>query len=60
MSVQPAEYYEDPLDPQRIVRELPDRERTNFLADYRAALDGARHPAGWDICGASCGSGAEW
>jgi hypothetical protein len=47
MSVQPAEYYEDPLDPQRIVRELPDRERTNFLADYRAALDGARDPAGW-------------
>ena len=47
MSAQPAEYYEDPLDPQRIVRELPDRERTNFLADYRAALDGARDPAGW-------------
>jgi len=47
MSAQPAEYYEDPLDPQRIVRELPDRERANFLADYRAALDGARDPAGW-------------
>ncbi len=47
MSAQPAEYYEDPLDPQRIRRELPDRECANFLAAYRAALDGARDPAGW-------------
>ena len=49
MSAQPAEYYEDPLDPQRILRELPDRERANFLAAYRAALDGARDPAGWQL-----------
>ncbi len=47
MSAQPAEHHEDPLDPQRILRELPDRERTNFLAAYREALDGARDPAGW-------------
>ena len=47
MSAQAAEYDEDPLDPQRIFRELPDRERANFLAEYRAALDGARDPAGW-------------
>jgi len=47
MSAQPAKHHEDPLDPQRILRELPDRERTNFLAAYREALDGARDPAGW-------------
>jgi hypothetical protein len=47
MSAQPAGYHEDPLDPERILRELPDRERTNFLAAYREALDGARDPAGW-------------
>ncbi len=47
MSAQPVEHHEDPLDPQRILRELPDRERGNFLAAYREALDGARDPAGW-------------
>ena len=36
-----------PLDPQRIFRELPSRERANFLAAYREALDGARDRAGW-------------
>ena len=46
-TTQPAEYFEDPLDPQRILRELPGRERANFLAAYREALDGARDPAGW-------------
>jgi hypothetical protein len=47
MSAQPAEHHEDPLDPQRILRELPDPERVSFLAAYREALDGARDPAGW-------------
>jgi Family of unknown function (DUF6247) len=47
MSAQPAEHFEDPLDPQRILRELPDREHAHFLAAYREALDGARDPAGW-------------
>ena len=47
MSAQPGEHHEDPLDPERILRELPDRERANFLAAYREALDGARDPAGW-------------
>jgi hypothetical protein len=47
MSAQPVEHHEDPLDPQRILRDLPDRERANFLAAYREALDGARDPAGW-------------
>ena len=47
MNAQVAEHYEDPLDPQRILRELPAREHANFLAAYREALDGARDPAGW-------------
>jgi hypothetical protein len=47
MSAELAEYQEDPLDPQRILLELPDRERGGFLAAYREALDGARDPAGW-------------
>src|ERR1700722_10051778 len=48
MSAQPAEQHlEDPLDPQRILRELPGQERANFLVAYREALDGARDPAGW-------------
>jgi len=47
MSAQPAEPHEDSLDPQRILRELPDPERANFLTAYQEALDGARDPAGW-------------
>ena len=47
MAAEPVEHYEDPLDPQRIFRELPGRERADFLAAYREALDGARDPAGW-------------
>jgi hypothetical protein len=46
MSAQPAER-EDPLDPERILRALPGRERENFLGQYREALEGARDPAGW-------------
>jgi hypothetical protein len=47
MAAQLVEHYEDPLDPQRILQELPGHERANFLAAYREALDGARDPAGW-------------
>ena len=47
MVAEPVEYHEDPLDPQRILRELSNQERANFLAAYREALDGARDPAGW-------------
>jgi Family of unknown function (DUF6247) len=39
--------HQDPLDPERILRELPERERENFLSQYREALDGAQDPAGW-------------
>ena len=38
---------ENPLDPERILRALPERERETFLAQYRRAVDGARDPAGW-------------
>jgi len=38
---------EDPLDPERILRVLPDREHETFLAQYRQAVDGAHDPAGW-------------
>ncbi|MGD0604272.1 MAG: DUF6247 family protein [Streptosporangiaceae bacterium] len=38
---------EDPLDPERILRALPDRERETFLAEYRRVVDSAHDPAGW-------------
>jgi hypothetical protein len=48
MSALPADpQHQDPLDPERILRELPERERESFLSQYREALDGARDPAGW-------------
>jgi hypothetical protein len=46
MSALPAEH-EDPLDPERIMRALPERERETFLAQYRQAVDGAHEPSGW-------------
>jgi len=43
MTALPADpQHQDPLDPERILRELPERERENFLSQYREALDGAR------------------
>ena len=36
---------EDPLDPESILRALPERERETFLAEYRRAIDGAHDPA---------------
>src|SRR5579859_7023414 len=49
MSALPADppQREDPLDPERILRALPERERETFLAEYRRALDDARDPADW-------------
>jgi hypothetical protein len=38
---------EDPLDPERILRSLPERERETFLAEYRRAVEEARDPARW-------------
>jgi hypothetical protein len=46
MTAQPAER-EDPLDPQRILDELPEGERGFFLSQYREAVERARDPAGW-------------
>jgi hypothetical protein len=44
----PAEHEDDdPLDPLRILGELPAGERATFLEAYRRAVDGARDPAGW-------------
>ena len=48
MSALPADQeQENPLDPERILRVLPDPERETFLKQYRRAVDGARDPAGW-------------
>ena len=48
MTALPAEPpREDPLDPERIIRALPEIERATFLAQYRRAVDVARDPAGW-------------
>ena len=48
MSALPAgPQHQDPLDPERILRERPERERESFLSQYREALDGAWDPAGW-------------
>jgi len=45
---------EDPLDPERILRALPHRERETFLAEYRRAVDSASsgwmRPRGWCVC----------
>ena len=38
---------EDPLDPERILRALPERERETFLAQYQRAVDTEHDPAGW-------------
>lgn len=46
VTAQPIEE-DDPLDPERILNDLPEHERGNFLDAYRAALAGARDPAGW-------------
>ncbi len=46
VSAQPVER-EDPLDPQRILDQLPADERGFFLDQYREALENARDPGGW-------------
>jgi hypothetical protein len=46
VSAQPAER-DDPLDPQRILDDLPVDERRFFLDQYREAVDNARDPADW-------------
>ena len=47
MTALPASSQEDPLDPERILAALPERERESFLVVYREAVEGARDPSGW-------------
>ena len=44
MTAQPTE---DPADPLVILRELPEREREEFLRQYHRAVDAAHDPAGY-------------
>ena len=44
MTAQPAE---DPADPQVILRDLPQRERDEFLRQYHQAVAAAYDPAGY-------------
>ena len=45
MPVDPQQ--EDPLDPEGILRKLPERERDSFLRAYQEAIAEAQDPAGW-------------
>lgn len=38
---------EDPNDPEVILRDLPERERAQFLRQYHQAVDAAHDPAGY-------------
>jgi Family of unknown function (DUF6247) len=38
---------EDPNDPQVILRDLPEQERSQFLRQYHEAVDAAHDPAGY-------------
>ena len=46
MSAEPVQV-EDPSDPEVILRDLPERERGQFLRQYHEAVDGAHDPAGY-------------
>lgn len=46
MSAQPV-HRPDPEDPGEILRVLPERWHAEFLAEYRAALEGAREVRHW-------------
>lgn len=47
MSAEPISLHEDPLDPERILSDLPGEDREFFLAQYREAAEDAVNPAGW-------------
>ena len=42
-----AQPTEDPADPLVILRDLPERERGEFLRQYHRAVDAAHDPAGY-------------
>jgi Family of unknown function (DUF6247) len=46
MSAEPVQP-EDPNDPEVILRDLPQRERAEFLRQYHQAVDEAHDPAGY-------------
>jgi O-succinylbenzoate synthase len=46
MSAEPVRD-EDPSDPEVILRDLPERERAEFLRQYHQAIEAARDPAGY-------------
>jgi hypothetical protein len=46
MSAEPVQV-EDPDDPEVILRDLPERERGQFLRQYHEAVDAAHDPAGF-------------
>jgi Family of unknown function (DUF6247) len=45
MTAQPMEY---PSDPLVILRDLPEREREEFIRQYHLAVDAAHDPAGYE------------
>jgi transcriptional regulator with XRE-family HTH domain len=42
-----ADLAQDPNDPEVILRDLPERERAEFLRQYHEAVDAAHDPAGY-------------
>ena len=46
MSAEPVQV-DDPNDPAVILRDLPDRERAEFLRQYHEAVDAAHDPVGY-------------
>lgn len=46
MSAEPV-HVEEPDDPEVILRDLPERERAQFLHQYHEAVDAAHDPAGY-------------
>jgi len=46
MSAEPVQV-EDPNDPEVILRDLPERERAEFLRQYHEAVDAAHDPVGY-------------
>jgi hypothetical protein len=46
MSAEPVQV-DDPNDPEVILRDLPERERGQFLHQYHEAVDAAHDPAGY-------------
>jgi hypothetical protein len=44
-----AQPTEDAADPLVILRDLPEREREEFLRQYHRAVDAAHDPAGYQL-----------